>query len=143
MEVKKIQEELARLSGLVEGWETSQDIPAIERDLVLDKLRSLYEMIRFEEMEHHTEAESQPEEPAAHPEISIDLEDMLMEPLAVTATVDLKAEESPRESVAEQPEPVVSQEIEPEAEPQPEPIAEPLPEMPSEKTESQRKNTND
>lgn len=143
MEVKKIQEELARLSGLVDGWETSQDIPAIERDLVLDKLRSLYEMIRFEETEHRTEAESQPEEPAAHPEISIDLDDMLMEPLAVTATVDLKAEESLRESVAEQPEPVVSQEIEPEAEPQPEPIAEPLPEMPSEKTESQRESTND
>lgn len=143
MEVKKIQEELARLSGLVDGWETSQDIPAIERDLVLDKLRSLYEMIRFEETEHLSESESQPEEPVAHPEISIDLDDMLMEPLAVTATVDLKAEETPRELVAEQPEPVVSQEIEPEAEPQPEPIAEPIPEMPSEKTGSQPESTND
>ena len=36
MEVNKIQEELARLIELVDGWAGSHDVPGIERDLVLD-----------------------------------------------------------------------------------------------------------
>ena len=47
MEVNKIQEELARLIELVDGWAGSHDVPGIERDLVLDKLKKLYEAIRF------------------------------------------------------------------------------------------------
>ena len=42
MEVNKIQEELARLIELVDGWAGSHDVPGIERDLVLDKLKKLY-----------------------------------------------------------------------------------------------------
>ena len=45
MEVNKIQEELARLIELVDGWAGSHDVPGIERDLVLDKLKKLYEAI--------------------------------------------------------------------------------------------------
>lgn len=40
MEVNKIQEELARLIELVDGWAGSHDVPGIERDLVLDKLKN-------------------------------------------------------------------------------------------------------
>jgi hypothetical protein len=53
MDMKNVHEQLARLTDLVDGW--TEQIPAIERDLALDKLKSLYEMIKnvvpFEERE--------------------------------------------------------------------------------------------
>ncbi|MDE5706668.1 MAG: hypothetical protein K2H69_00580, partial [Alistipes sp.] len=47
MEMDKIREELARLSGLVAGWSDPLSVSALERDLVLEKLRLLYEAVRF------------------------------------------------------------------------------------------------
>ena len=47
MEMKNIENELRRLLGLVEGWGSRGEIPAIERDLALDKLKMLYEELRF------------------------------------------------------------------------------------------------
>ena len=49
MDWNTIQEELRRLATLVDGWAQSHEIPAVERDLALEKLRSLYEAVRFAE----------------------------------------------------------------------------------------------
>ena len=47
MELKSLRTELHRLTALVEGWSGPDEIPAVERDLALEKLRTLYEMLRF------------------------------------------------------------------------------------------------
>ena len=52
MELKYLRTELHRLTALVEGWTGTDEIPALERDLALEKLRSLYEMLRFDAVQH-------------------------------------------------------------------------------------------
>lgn len=47
MNRKEIRCEIDKLAKLVEGWETSGPIPALERDLAMEKLLRLYEAIRF------------------------------------------------------------------------------------------------
>ena len=47
MDLKTIQGELQQLSELVEGWVQADDVPALERDLALEKLRSVYDKVRF------------------------------------------------------------------------------------------------
>lgn len=88
MEVNKIQEELARLIELVDGWAGSLDVPGIERDLVLDKLKKLYEAIRFANFDEgdssasaSVAAQQSVAEVAPVSEISIDLDDLLAEPV--------------------------------------------------------------
>lgn len=88
MEVNKIQEELARLIELVDGWAGSHDVPGIERDLVLDKLKKLYEAIRFANFDEgdssasaSVAAQQSGAETAPVSEISIDLDDLLAEPV--------------------------------------------------------------
>ena len=86
MEVNKIQEELARLIELVDGWAGSHDVPGIERDLVLDKLKKLYEAIRFANFDEgdssaSAAAQQSVAEVAPVSEISIDLDDLLAEPV--------------------------------------------------------------
>lgn len=88
MEVNKIQEELARLTELVDGWAGSHDVPGIERDLVLDKLKKLYEAIRFANFDEgdssasaSVAAQQSVAEVAPVSEISIDLDDLLVEPV--------------------------------------------------------------
>lgn len=88
MEVNKIQEELARLIELVDGWAGSHDAPGIERDLVLDKLKKLYEAIRFANFDEgdssasaSVAAQQSVAEVAPVSEISIDLDDLLAEPV--------------------------------------------------------------
>ena len=87
MEVNKIQEELARLIELVDGWAGSHDVPGIERDLVLDKLKKLYEAIRFANFDEgdssasaSVAAQQSVAEVAPVSEISIDLDDLLATP---------------------------------------------------------------
>ena len=47
MEWKRIQTELRRLESLVDGWAAANRISTLERDLALDKLKALYEELRF------------------------------------------------------------------------------------------------
>ena len=47
MDRKEIRCEIDKLAELVEGWNASGKVPALERDLALEKLRRLYEAIRF------------------------------------------------------------------------------------------------
>ena len=51
MELKDILRELERLTSLVKSWEQESEIPVIERDMVLEKMRSLYEQIRYFELQ--------------------------------------------------------------------------------------------
>ena len=56
MELKTLQAELQRLSLLVNGWQHADEITTIERELVLARLRDLYEAVRFG-LESHPDVE--------------------------------------------------------------------------------------
>ncbi|HBV49681.1 MAG TPA: hypothetical protein DEB64_02625 [Alistipes sp.] len=47
MNLKEIRNELRKLSALAEGWSSLQEIAPVERDMALEKLRDLYEALRF------------------------------------------------------------------------------------------------
>lgn len=47
MNLKEIRNELRKLSALAEGWTSLQEIAPVERDMALEKLRDLYEALRF------------------------------------------------------------------------------------------------
>lgn len=47
MDLRTLRGEINKLSEIVEGWNTSESIPEIERDIVLEKLRALYDAVRF------------------------------------------------------------------------------------------------
>ena len=47
MNIEFIKSEIKRLSLIVESWSEGNVIPAVERDLALDKIKSLYDVLRF------------------------------------------------------------------------------------------------
>ena len=80
MDWKKIYTELRKLESLVDGWAQTDEIPAVERDLALEKLRNLYETIRFGGPAPEQPVERTPGDGEAQEEIlpeSIDLGEML------------------------------------------------------------------
>ena len=47
MDWNTLRDELRKVSTLLDEWAQRDEIPAVERDLALEKLRKLYEAIRF------------------------------------------------------------------------------------------------
>lgn len=154
MDLKTIQGELQQLSELVEGWVQADDVPALERDLALEKLRSVYDKVRFGASEPAAETPAG-EEDTAVAEV-IDLGDVLsLDPFAGEEEPEPVPEPKPAEPAAEEaipesgpvmdpepvaepepvmkPEPVVEPVAESEAEPEPEPefVAGPAPAEPA------------
>ena len=85
MDLKYVRSELRKLSEIVEGWNATQEIGSLERDLALDKLRTLYEAVRFgtEEAPAAADAVRQEAFPTEIP-VSLDLGEVLsIEPLPV------------------------------------------------------------
>lgn len=160
MELKTLQAELQRLSLLVNGWQHADEITTIERELVLARLRDLYEAVRFG-------LESQPdiatvapfaalpaEEPAPVEEEPIESEPFALEgedffsldaispveEFAASEEETMGEPEMEEIPIAEE-EPIAAPEEEPEPEPiveepkaEPAPIVTPEPEKPVEKS---------
>ena len=145
MRVKNIEERVARLATLVNGWTKQGRVPRIERDLALDELRSLYDAlldidaeqgVEVEASEAETEQPNEPEQPVvvvASVEPKVEREPV-HDPIAdfddaldIDALLGLSEEEKPQPVVeaepAPEPTPVVEQVVaptpEPETEPQP------------------------
>ena len=150
MELKTLQKELQRLKELVGAWQQDEEITTIERDLVLARLRDLYEAIRF-----GVEPRVEPAAVAPIPVPAVELETeqeqapVEEEPLALEAddffsldaivpfgeepmeeSMEEPAGEPMEEPVSETVAPAVEAEVEAQAEPMPEPevVAEPEPE---------------
>ena len=120
MDLKTIQGELRQLSALVEGWTQADGIPALERDLALEKLRSVYDKVRFGAAE--AAAESPIGEETAAVAGVIDLGEVLsLDPFAEPEEPVSEPEPAEPAAEAEIPEPVA----EPEFVAEPEPVAEP------------------
>ena len=85
MDLKYVRSELRKLSEIVEGWNATQEIGSLERDLVLDKLRTLYEAVRFGTEEEPAAADAVRQEPfPTEIPVSLDLGEVLsIEPLPV------------------------------------------------------------
>ncbi len=64
--METLRSELRRLQELVDGWSAAGEIPSIERDLALAKLRVLYDAVRFAAPAHDAA-------PAAEPFGAVDL----------------------------------------------------------------------
>ena len=136
MNIELIQREIEKLSTLVAAWKEGESVPAIERDLALEKLTSLYELVRFGEDTTPTEKSATPiiapvESEASNEEES---EEQEVEVEFIFAEDDQQEETIAEEDLIEEaepevtPEPVVeiTPEPEPEIAPEPEPIVEPV-----------------
>lgn len=137
MNYQKFVDRLSRMTALAEGWQKSESLPAIERDLMLEELRGLYdELLDFKgdsglaERVGATIMADTATEPIFDDVLDID---------ALLGLSDVERDEPKQEEVAVEPEvevvpePEVEVEVEPEpeievvVEPEPEPIAEPEP----------------
>ena len=144
MRVKNIEERVARLATLVNGWTKQSRVPRIERDLALDELRSLYdtlldmggEEVKAEEQTDTVEEVAEAKTPTvvAMPSEPKEERDPVHDPIAdfddaldIDALLGLSEEEKPQ-VVAEptpEPEPTPVVEAEPALEPTPVVEAEP------------------
>lgn len=50
MDIKLIKSEIAKLSQIVYSWDDTTEVSGIERDLALDKVKHIYELMRFGEV---------------------------------------------------------------------------------------------
>ena len=84
MDLIRLRSELQRLSEIGGGWNAPEEISALERDLVREKLRGLYDAVRFGGV-----ADAQlAEEPAPEAAFPIDLGEVLsLDPAAGAAAV--------------------------------------------------------
>lgn len=141
MNFQKFVDRLSRMTALAEGWQKSESLPAIERDLMLEELRGLYdELLDFKgdsglaERVGATIMADTATEPIFDDVLDIDallgLSDVERdEPNQEEVAVEPEVEAVPEVEVEVEPEIEVEVEPEPETEPmsEPEPIAEPEP----------------
>lgn len=131
MNYQKFVDRLSRMTALAEGWQKSESLPAIERDLMLEELRGLYdELLDFKgdsglaERVGATIMADTATEPIFDDVLDID---------ALLGLSDVERDEPKQEEVAVEPEvevepePEIEVEIEIEVEPEPEPMSEPEP----------------
>ncbi len=95
MDLKYVRSELQKLSEIIDNWNTPQETATLERDLVLEKLRKLYDAVRFgADADFAAVREDAAEEAVAEPApaeipVSIDLGEMLsLDPFAVEAQAE-------------------------------------------------------
>lgn len=69
MNINLIKAELEKLSLVISSWEDEQSVSAIERDIALDKLKTLYDLVRFGSMPQPSPA---PVVPTAEPEPAVE-----------------------------------------------------------------------
>ena len=151
MNIELIKSELEKLSLMLSSWEGDAEVSSIERDIALDKLKMIYDLVRFDSKVVAATPVAAPaveEEPAEDEEKDVEVELIFAEEDELFTTLpDLTAEEdapatepslaseifasamavSPlAESIITEEEPASAPEPEPDpiAEPEPEPVVE-------------------
>ena len=158
MNIELIKSELEKLSLMLSSWEGDAEVSSIERDIALDKLKKIYDLVRFDSKVVAATPVAAPaveEEPADEEEKDVEVELIFAEEDELFTTLpDLTAEEdapatepslaseifasamavSPlAESIITEEEPATAPEPEPApiAEPEPEPEPAPVVEEPA------------
>lgn len=94
MDLETIQSEVHKIADIVDEWSDQDRIPSLERDLVLEKLMSLYDMVRFSakrvEMRNNHKSHSTP-----RPEERVVMQTLDIAAGAVTAPAPSPAVEQP------------------------------------------------
>ena len=146
MALKRVDERLSRLTSMVEKWNTSGDVPRIERDMALEELRRIYdELLDYEPAKQDNNTpeavipavaevvandvvdsgvEEQPAEEVVVPAVvaADEVEDVFDDALDIDALLGLSGDDSIEEAEAavavEEPmvEPVIGPMVEPEVE---------------------------
>lgn len=93
MNIEKIKSEFERLSQIISAWNDNEPVAAIERDLALDKLLKIYDLVRFAECECENEKAAEIAAPVAAPVATPEVEPT-PEPEPAPAIEENKAEES-------------------------------------------------
>lgn len=141
MNIELIKREFEKLSTLIASWNEGETVSAIERQLALDKLTSLYELVRFggdvapaEQIAPAAVAAVPAVEPENEPaeeesdEQEVEVEFIFAEDDDEENEVEEETEEPVAIPVPEPTPTVVAPEPEPEPTPAPQPMPEPTPE---------------
>lgn len=112
MNIKHIKTQLARVAAVTENWNENENVPAIERQIVLEALASLYEEIRFGRMQMTPQ---QPENTPSEPESASENEQETEMATPIDLSNIFPAEGVPRVPASPEPE----DKAEPAAEPEP------------------------
>ena len=151
MNIELIKSELEKLSLMLSSWEGEAEVSSIERDIALDKLKKIYDLVRFDSKVEATTPIAAPaveEEPTDEEEKDVEVELIFAEEDEFFTTLpELTAEEeapatesslvgeifasamavSPvADSIVAEDEPAIEEDTTPEV--NPEPVAEPAPE---------------
>ncbi len=112
MNIEFIKSEIKRLSLIVADWREGESVPAIERDLALDKIKSLYNTLRFGEAEGAAEQYAVPVVP---PVVDDSVADEGIEPEEKDVEVEFifaeEDEESEVDEVESEEEPIADDEV--------------------------------
>lgn len=100
MELTKIEDILARINSLVDGWKSMDAVPAIERDVVLASLRDLYSQL-LDMRGDESLAASVAETIAAAPSVEHKPEAVELPAEAEVAAEEVAAETTPAEVAVE------------------------------------------
>ncbi len=158
MNIELIKLELEKLSLMLSSWEGDAEVSSIERDIALDKLKKIYDLVRFDSKVETTTPIAAPaveEEPTDEEEKDVEVELIFAEEDEFFTTLpELTAEEeapatesslvgeifasamavSPvADSIVAENEPAIEEDTTPEV--NPEPVAEPAPEPVAEEPE--------
>lgn len=101
MDLKKIRSEVQKLSAMVEGWHSPEDITTLERDLALEKLRMLYDQVCFVETSAATLTVR--EEPLEAIPVIINLDDVFSVEQPVVVEQPIVAEPAPAAEIPAEP----------------------------------------
>ena len=93
MNIEKIKSEFERLSQIISAWNDNEPVAAIERDLALDKLLKIYDLVRFAECECENEKAAEVAAPVAAPVATPEVEPT-PEPEPAPAIEEDEAEQS-------------------------------------------------
>lgn len=97
MNIELIKSELEKLSLMLSEWEGDAEVSSIERDIALDKLKKIYDLVRFDSKVVAATPVAAPaveEEPAEEEEMDVEVELIFAEEDELFTTLpDLTAEE--------------------------------------------------
>ena len=100
MNIKLIKSEIEKLSLMLSAWEQGEQVSAIERDIVLDKLKKIYDAVRFDTAIEE-DAPIEPTEPVT-PTVAVEENDEESDEKEVEVELIFADDEFPEEDLVDE-----------------------------------------